>query len=715
MHNINFNSGYNISPTRLQTLNTPEAIVWPSIMHALAKISLALDNYQQNPENNQVRGTFIQTVNHVLKTNAIIREYFEEAKGRGFYLAKIFKAKPSSWGQSNSYVAERLAKISQLLIVKYDVKNFIQQGFQPKLDSKFQLYKLQKSLVALDFSDYNKNKLFLNKHANQKLSLGFKFLSNVPLRNQIQRLAKYNFGAVQRAQITFLISNDPISLKTDQLGAVLQYKLPNLTSLTFKVETFKGHSYLTQNEKNRCYQSMLFFWKQTRQHKHLKTLIIDLAKDSIPDHHQLKIAAIGLKYLKNLTNLNIKIKNSPYVSDEDISYVMQGVKWLTKLSTLNFQRLAKYNDRNYSRSNYPFSNNMDPILGTLSLLSNLTQLVVNVQQLNPSSQNLLRLSNRILTLPKLAELVIHMEAFMIEQGGEINSQTLAQFIANLNLSTSLTKLRLVMPEHANTTISLIKTLFHLKDSIKLELQVKHDVQLLKSIADSANKLVPSIHSLRNLMNLSIVMDVENHNKACNVLKLPRNKLENFYYQSLQQTFKYCNYLPVLQLNLVIHEYINDYTLLDTYLTTIKALGTLSHLEELEIVVPKYSEDSSFEGEFLSILNQTVNNLKKLTTFKLTFVYIYSRDYESDLIYNPPPRATPFISFISGLKRLPRFKLAVYQLDPKSVGLLASSFRNYIDLIKTTPSANRSWYTLIASENKINNFPSQKDKVLNYYF
>jgi hypothetical protein len=715
MQNAHGNSSYNISSSRWQILNQPQAKAWPSIMQGLISINLALEVYKQNPQDNQVRTTFIQTVNQVLNNNSILHNYFEAGKGCGFNLAKIFKAKPNSWGKGNSYLAERFAKISQVLIDKYRVKSFIAQDKQLKSDYRFQLHQLRKSQLGLDYSRYNKEGFksqffrldksnldlkYFNKKANQRLGLWLRFRSDVTLSKQIDMLAKYNLTTVQNAHISLRILPHSVPLKFAPLGKLLNSRLPNLRKLTFEVMARELDDRSAPQLKNQLDRLILNFWQQMKQHKHITEITVDLSRYFTQNGHHLKILANAFKYLNYLTSLNLKMEGTYYVNRPVMTNFMRSINSLTKLSTLNFSQLKTY------QPNYKLPNMLGPILEAAHLFNKLSQLAINIKQMRLATEDLVELSNVILGMPKLTLITINMEAYELPQNRQINNQALNLFINNLNLSTSLTTLRLTLPKPAHAALDIIDFLFDLNDSIKLELQLNLEVRVLKAISDFTNTLGPSIPTLKNLSELNLVIDSDFEAKAFTFHKLPPDRFLNIYYNNLQQTFKYCKSLSVLKLKLPYNATVTN--------LIIKALQPLDQLIELEIDLSQYFMYASYFRdtiEFLPLLRRTVNNMKKLTSFKLTTGGTRN-DYDNKDWVSHSMKL--FIEFIKDLKRLTRFKLSMYRLDQESFEHLASEFRKYIKTQMTVPSSQRSWYTFIVSTSKQEIAANHEYKEFNYY-
>jgi hypothetical protein len=354
---------------------------------------------------------------------------------------------------------------------------------------------------------------------------------------------------------------------------------------------------------------------------------------------------------------------------------------------------------------------MDPILTNLSALTNLTQLVINLKQKDITSGQLVRLSKVILSLPKLSRLAIHLEAFQPELDNNYTGQELSLFIRNLNLATSLTTFRLIMPENVNAAIILINALLDLDNSIKLELQLKHDVNLIKLIATAIHKLGPTARSLKNLAKLDLILGHQQLSQADELPELQGKNLAHTYFSDLQLSLKHCNPLPTLKLDLYRNNKLSCYLL--------KALEALEHLEELELVVSCYYKTLTAEEEFLTTLSQTVNNLKALSTLKLTFDYIENYDDEFAYTLSPPPRIRPFISLITSLTRFARFKLAIYNLGENSLKHLENGFMNHINMINTKHSQFRSCYVLQVSptyrRRSANQFSKHEDRILKVYF
>jgi hypothetical protein len=711
MQNITFNSGYNISQSRLQTLTTPKAIAWPSIMHALTTLSLALDNYQQNPENNQVRATFIQTVNQVLTSNAIIRDYFEGEKGYGYYMAKIFKAEPSSWGKSNSYVAKRFADISQILIDNYQIKRFIEHGCKPKPDYKFQLHQFRTPPALLDYYYKTDNARFLfKKQAKHNRELGLWVRSEVSLSKQIQMLTKYNLKTVRHGHIRLVLPLDlqpeSIPLTVAPLGKELKSKLHNLTKLTFAVVADELYSYQLHGVRNQLKRLVFDFWHLIKQNKQLTTVEIDISKANLQGIQQLKLAATALKYLNNLTTLNLKLQKKYNINKEEIADLLRNLKGLTKLASLNFKRVDTY------KTVHRLPNLMSPILGTISSLTNLSQLVINIRQFDFTSEELKRLSQVILLLPKLSVLALHMGAFKPRLGDKINYSALTLFIQNLNLSTSLTTLRLIMPENASSTISMFNALRSLKDSIDIELELIPDVYFLKSIVDSVHKFGAEGLPLKNLSQLNLMLGFRNLLKIDNYTTLPRDKLESAYYYYFKPAIGYCNFLPALKLEIPLNDSMTNPIIL--------MLASLNHLQDLEIVIHRYHsnyEAKTYQAEFLPLLSHTLNNLPKLTSFKLTLDHIDDNNHQlTSFISSPSLHIKNFIIFIYSLNRLERFKLSLYHLVGKrSIEYITSGFQAYVYKLKTMARMKNSWYTLIASSTNMNRSSCRAETVVNYYF
>jgi hypothetical protein len=289
MHNIQASCGYNLSHSRLHILTAQNAIAWPSLLQGLdKKISLALEKYQQDPQNDLVRAAFIQTVNQVLASNAIIRDYFEDEKGYGFYVAKIVKAELNSWGNSNSYVAERLAIISQILIDKYHITNLSTRGSRPRLASKFPLHQLCKPPITLDYTKAQPANLFFTKHANQHLSLRLNLQGSIAIHKQIQMLTKSNLRAVKNAHICFELHAGSIPLSIGPLAKVLKSKLPNLTRLSFESVAFATIAYWIPNQGNQLNRLMASFCQHLKPRKQITRLDIDLSDDYIRRSQPLK-------------------------------------------------------------------------------------------------------------------------------------------------------------------------------------------------------------------------------------------------------------------------------------------------------------------------------------------------------------------------------------------------------------------------------------------
>jgi hypothetical protein len=301
-----------------------------------------------------------------------------------------------------------------------------------------------------------------------------------------------------------------------------------------------------------------------------------------------------------------------------------------------------------------------------------------------------------------------MEGFKPQQFSQINSQALNLLVNKLNLSSSLTKLRLILPGNPNATISMLNALLNLKDAIELELQVNLDLRILKSIIDSAHKFGKAVNCLRNLSKLSLVLDADLIYKANSMLGRPQKGIENFYFNYLLQTFKYCNSLGVLKLELPRNDWI-------TY-SILKAVESLDQLIELEVVVLIH-HIHFFDNarEFLPTLSRTINNLPKLTTLRFTIDYMDKYTYETASFPSIPTHTKLLLSFIQDLKRIARLQLAIYKLDPKVITTLAAGFKDYVHTLKLTPSATSSWYTLIASTTDRAKSPSLEDREFNFNF
>jgi hypothetical protein len=699
MQNIRASSGYQLSPSRLQTLTTPETIAWPSIMHALAMLSLALDNYLHNPENSQVRTTFIQTVNQMLTTNAIIRGYFENEKGYGYYLAKIFKSEPSSWGQSNSYAAERLAKISQILIDKYHIKDFLERGSRLISAYKLPLNQLRTSSALFDYDKAHPIKLQpkilkLNGSNIPLRFLGIRIRSNASLRQQIQLLAKYNLPPIQHAYISFFIRPNSAPLKVRPLSELLKSKLHNLTKLTFEVEAQGFNGPRAPELTNQINRLNYNFWQQIRQHKQIAALDLDFTEIFKANGQKLNSITNALKYLKNLTSLSLKLKGLDALNREEMADFLQNIKRLSKLAHLNFRRV-----QTTSLSDELLIYILPQILDTISSFNNLAELIINIKQIDYNGQYLPELSKVILTLPKLSILAIHLETYAQFQDQPIDQQPLSQLISTLNLTTSLTKLRMVLPNGANAAISILKALLDLKNSIALELQLVIYTHLLKSIANATSSLDPTLPPFRTLSKLSLVFGL-GHDTSFYLTEHQGTSIEDIYFTHLQQLFKYWNSLPVLKLELYQTDKLTP--------SILKALAGLNHLIELEIVVSEYLLYLQNKNDFLLYLSHTVNNLKGLTSFKLTL------DFSSDAMRSGL-LSKPFISFIKSLKPLARFKLSLYQLPKPSFADMKYAFIDYINTLNTTPHSHNSWYTLIISTSTRGKLPSHEHVEFNYYF
>jgi hypothetical protein len=81
----------------------------------IKKLISALDKYNSTNKDKNARVNFISTVRQIKNDNQNIRNLFENGRGVGYYFAKTFKANVNSWGDNNTYVADRFEEIIENL------------------------------------------------------------------------------------------------------------------------------------------------------------------------------------------------------------------------------------------------------------------------------------------------------------------------------------------------------------------------------------------------------------------------------------------------------------------------------------------------------------------------------------------------------------------------------------------------------------------------
>ncbi len=106
---------YNLSFTRCRIIHEKfqEGLTRETKRNAISLLKLARSAYEQSKQNAWARQCFISSVEQIIsdKSSKTLEACFQPREPFSYFMAKIFKANPTTWGNGNQYVVDRYLKI----------------------------------------------------------------------------------------------------------------------------------------------------------------------------------------------------------------------------------------------------------------------------------------------------------------------------------------------------------------------------------------------------------------------------------------------------------------------------------------------------------------------------------------------------------------------------------------------------------------------------